>query len=307
MSMPSFQYHFFKPLMRMARWAQGNFPVNHANAYVIFRQIADRMVNLTMYPPKTVRVESASIAGVQGDWIFPANSPADTVMLFLHGGGIAFGWNNAMQRELAYLATFAGLSAFGVDYHLIPTHRYPVAHDECYAVYAALVQQGHQVVLIGESSGGVLALATLLRAKANGLAQPLLCVLISPVVDYGFKDEGVWKSDDPFAHPRFLVDTHKHYIAGYDTTLPDLGPIYADLSGIAPLYVLAGEHEILRGEVDRLVAAVKRFDVPTEVALQPHVWHSWHAMAPLLPEATQALADLGAVIRQRITEYQEKS
>lgn len=293
--------------MRMARWAQGIFPVNHANTYVFFRQIADRMVNLTMHPPKSVRVESASVAGVQGDWIFPSNSPADTVMLFLHGGGIAFGWNHAMQRELAYLATFAGLRAFGVDYHLIPTHRYPVAHDEIYAVYEALVQQGQQVVLIGESSGGVLALATLLRAKANGLAQPLLCVLISPVVDYGFKDEGVWQSDDPFAHPRFLVETHKHYMAGYEATLPDLGPIYADLSGIAPLYILAGEHEILRGEVDRLVAAATRYGVRTEVALHPHVWHSWHAMAPHLPEATQALADLGAVIRQRITKYQEKS
>lgn len=305
--MPSFQYHFFKPFMRMARWAQGNFPVKNANAYVFFRQMADRMVNLTMHPPKTVRVERTSVAGVQGDWIFPPNSPADTVMLFLHGGGIAFGWNNAMQRELAYLATFAGLRAFGVDYHVIPTHRYPVAHDECYAVYAALVQQGQQVVLIGESSGGVLALAILLRARANGLAQPLLCVLISPVVDYGFKDEGVWQSNDPFAHPRFLVDTHKHYVAGYDTMLPDLGPIYFDLSGIAPLYVLAGEHEILRGEVDRLVAAATRYGVRTEVAFQSHVWHSWHAMAPHLPEATQALADLGAVIQKRVAKYQEKS
>jgi len=55
--------------------------------------------------------------------------------------------------------------------------------------------------------------------------------------------------------------------------LPDLGPIYADLSGIAPLYVMAGEHEILRGEVERLA------------------------------EATRALEALGVAIRQRMSKH----
>jgi acetyl esterase/lipase len=187
-----------------------------------------------------------------------------------------------------------------VDYHLIPQYLYPVAHDECYAVYRALLQKGKQIVLIGESSGAVLALAILLRAKTARLSQPLLCALISPVVDYGFKDACVWQSNDPFAHPKFTVEMHKHYVAGNDTTLPDLGPIYADLSGIAPLYVMSGENEIMRSEVDRLAQAAQRYNVPMEILLYPHVWHSWHALAPQLPEATRALEALGTAIRQRV-------
>jgi monoterpene epsilon-lactone hydrolase len=183
--LPSLQFHLFKPLMRIARWSQGNFPVQDASAFVRFRQLADRMANFAMRPPRDVNVESESVGGVAGDWLIPANAPENPVMLFLHGGGIAFGWNNPLRRELAYLAKFAGLRAFGVDYHLIPEYLYPVAHDECYAVYRALLQQGKQIVMIGESSGALLALAILLRAKAVGLSQPLLCALISPVVDYG--------------------------------------------------------------------------------------------------------------------------
>lgn len=298
--MPSLQYHLLRPLMRIARWSQGNFPVQDANAFVRFRQIADHMANMVMRPPRDVKVKSDSLGGVTGDWFIPANAPENLVMLFLHGGGIAFGWNNPMRREVAYLARFAGLRAFGVDYHLIPEYCYPVAHDECYAVYQTLLQQGKQIVLIGESSGAVLALAILLRAKAAGLSQPLLCALISPVVDYGFEDARVWQSDDPFAHPRFTVEMHKHYVAGNDTRLPDLGPVYADLSGIAPLCVLAGEHEILCGEVERLADAAQRFHVPLEILLWPKAWHSWHALAPQLPEATRALEALGAAIRQRV-------
>ncbi len=301
--MPSLQFHLLRPLMRVARWSQANFPVQDVNAFVRFRQVADRMANVAMRPPREVTVENKSVGGVAGDWLIPANAPEDPVMVFLHGGGIVFGWNNPLRRELAYLAKFAGLRAFGVDYHLVPEYPYPAAHDECYAVYQALLQQGRQIVLIGESSGAVLALAILLRAKAAGLSQPLLCALISPVVDYGFTDVRVWQSDDTFAHPKFVVEMHKHYVAGNDTTLPDLGPIYADLSGIAPLYVLAGEHEILRGEVERLAEATQRYDVPTEIVLWPNAWHSWHALAPQLPEATQALETLGAAIRQRVSKH----
>jgi acetyl esterase/lipase len=165
------------------------------------------------------------------------------------------------------------------------------------------MQQGKQIVLIGESSGAVLALAILLRAKAARLSQPLLCALISPLVDFGFTDAHLWQFDDPFAHPNFIVEMHKHYVAGNDTALPDLGPIFADLSGIAPLYVLAGEHEILRGEVERLKKATHRHHVPMEVVLWPNVWHSWHALVPQLPEATRALETLGAAIRQRVSKY----
>jgi acetyl esterase/lipase len=289
--------------MRVARWAQGNFPVQDASAFVRFRQLADRVANAAMRPPRDVKVESKSVGGVAGDWIIPTDAAENPVMVFLHGGGIAFGWNNPLRRELAYLARFSGLRAFGVDYHLIPEYLYPAAHDECHAVYRALTQQGKQIVLIGESSGAVLALAILLRAKAAGIPQPLLCALISPVVDYGFKDSLPWQYDDPFAHPRFTVEMHKHYIAGNDTSLPDLGPIHADLSGIAPLYILAGENEILRGEVDRLVQAAQRYNVPADTVFWPNVWHSWHALAPQLPEATHALKTLGAAIRQRVSKH----
>ena len=296
----SLQYHLFKPLMSLARWSQGNFPVDDVKAIVRFRQMADRVANVMMRPPLDVKVVSEFVGGVAGDWLIPANAPENPVMVFFHGGGIAFGWNNPLRREVAYLARFAGLRAFGVDYHLIPEYIYPAAHDECYAVVQALVQQGKKVVLVGESSGGVLALAAMLRAKAAGISQPILCALISPVVDYGFKDARFWQAEDAFAHPKFTAEAHKHYVAGNDTFLPDLGPIYADLNGIAPLYVMAGEHEILRGEVERLAEAAQRYHVPMETVFWPNVWHSWHALAPQLPEATHALEMFGATIHQRL-------
>lgn len=288
--------------MRLARLSQGRFAVQDAGALVRFRQRADRAANLFMRPPRQVRIESGKPGAVAGDWIIPGDAPEDPVLLFYHGGGIVFGWNNPLRRELAYLARFAGLRAFGVDYHLIPEYTYPTAHDECYAVYRSLLEQGRRIILMGESSGGVLALATMLRAKKDRLPQPLLCALISPAVDYDFRNERIWQSKDAFAHPNFTRELHRHYVAGHDTSLPDLAPIYADLRGIAPLLVLAGEDEILRCETDRLAEAARRFHVPVETIFWPAVWHSWHGLVPQLPEAKQALQALARAICQQVED-----
>ena len=75
--------------------------------------------------------------------------------------------------------------------------------------------------------------------------------------------------------------------------------MYADLSGLAPLHVLVTEHDVLRGEAERLADAARRHDLAMELSLWPHVWLGWHLFVPQLPEATQALKMLGGVIRQQ--------
>ncbi len=298
--MPSLQYYFFRTMMVFMRRQQSSFPVHDVNALVRFRKRSDRMADMTMRPPHGITVDKTSIGGVRGDWLIPENAPEKPVILFFHGGGIVFTWGSPHRRMLGYLAKFADLRAFGVDYRLVPDHCYPAAHDDCFAVYQALVQQGKSVVLVGESSGGVLALATLLRAKAAGLPQPLICVLISPAVDYGFKNDLIWQARDPFVDARFVVEMHKHYFAGHDVTSPDLSPINADLSGLAPLYILGAEQDILRSEIERLAEAARRANLKTDVMLWPRVWHGWHLLAPDLPEGTAALKFLGNTIRQYV-------
>jgi acetyl esterase/lipase len=274
--------------------------VRDGDVLVRFRQRSERLANKLMPLPREIVLENSMIGGVTGDWLTPPGAPDDPVIVFLHGGGIIFGWSNPNRRILSYLAKFSGLRAFGVDYRLAPEHVYPAAHEDCFTVYKTLVRQGRRVVLVGESSGGVLALATLLRAKAEGLSQPLLCILISPLVDYEFQYVCNWVSD-VFAYPGYLVGLHQHYIAENDTRIPDLSPINADLRGLAPLYVLAGERDILRSEAERLVNAAKQNDLKMELTIWPNVWHSWHLFAPQLPEATQAYKMLGGVIRQHIS------
>lgn len=305
--MPSVQFHLFRLVMPVLRRMQARFPTQGLHAYVRFRRRADRIADLVMRPPRGVTVMPETVGGVDGDWLIPAGAPQDPApdppaIVFLHGGGTFYGWGSPHRRMVGHLARLAGLRAFGVDYRLMPDFAYPAAHDDCYAVYRAFAQAGKPIVLIGESSGGVLALAAMLRAREAGLPQPALCVLISPVVDYGFRDGRIWQSDDPFLHPGFTVEMHRLYAAGNDLASPDLAPVYADLSGLAPLSIWVAEHDLLRGEADRLAGAARRHAVETQLTIWPRVWHAWHVFAPQLPEATQALEALGQAIRQRVDQ-----
>jgi acetyl esterase/lipase len=300
MTRPSLRLLLLRPAMIAMRWAQARFPVEDAQAFVSFRGRAERLAGLVLHPPRGVAMEKAILGDVAGEWLIPEHAPDDPVLLFLHGGGILFGWGGANRHILGYLAQFSGLRGFGVDYRLAPEYGYPAAHNDCYAVYEKLVRQGKRVVLIGESSGGVLALAILLRARARGLPQPPLCALLSPTVDYGFRDGRVWQYEDAFAHPKFVVEMHRHYIGSHDTMQPDLAPVYADLTGLASLVVLAGGRELLRGEVERLIEAAQRYEVGVQYELWPEVWHAWHLFVPFLPEATNALKWMGRVIQERL-------
>src|SRR5258707_11059228 len=120
LTMPSLEFYLFKPILWLTRWQQARFPVHDLDAFVRFRERSDRMADRTMHPPRGVTVEKTAIARVAGDWLIPPDAPEDPVIVYLHGGGIIFTWSSAQRRMLGYLAQFAGLRAFGVDYRLMP-------------------------------------------------------------------------------------------------------------------------------------------------------------------------------------------
>jgi len=244
--------------------------------------------------PRGVRVEAGRVSGVPGWWLIPDGAPETVVVLHVHGGAFVTPLAGPLLMVAAELASAAGLRVFAVDYWLLPDHVYPAAHDDVFNAYRELSQR--RLIVVGDSTGSVLALATLLRARDAGLPQPLLCVLLSPVVDYGVTEQA-FAANDAFVHPLFVVTGHTAYVNGTDTSVADLSPLGQDLRGLAPIHVVLGEHELVRPEVDRLREAAQAQGVGVDVRPWPGMWHGWYVMADRLPEGRQALQAAGAVIR----------
>ena len=127
--------------------------------------------------------EPAAGAAIPGGGGPPLNGPC---LLYLHGGGWITGWDDNHRQLGAHLAGASGLPALAVDYRLAPEYPFPAALEDCLAAYHWLVNCGlhsHQIVLVGDSAGGNLALALLLALRDAGEPLPAAAVCLSPAVD----------------------------------------------------------------------------------------------------------------------------
>ena len=79
-----------------------------------------------------------------------------------------------------------GCRVLALDYRLAPEHPHPAPVTDAVAGYRWLLDQGvapEHIVIAGDSAGGGLTMATLLRSRDEGLPMPAAAVPISPMVD----------------------------------------------------------------------------------------------------------------------------
>jgi epsilon-lactone hydrolase len=109
----------------------------------------------------------------------------ERVLLHLHWGGRVLFPGEAGTWEAVFMAGFAGFKVISVDYRMPPDFPFPAALDDAVTVYRELLKTttAGNVGMFGNSAGGSLILATLLRAKMENLPMPGAIAPGSPTVD----------------------------------------------------------------------------------------------------------------------------
>ena len=269
-----------------------------------FRRSVDQQSSRAKMP-KDVTVTPVAVAGMYAEWITPTGAPQQKVIFYIHGGGFMSGSCLTHRMHVAKFAAGSGVKALLFDYRLAPEHPYPAAVDDCIAAYRWLLAQGYEpakIVIAGESAGGTLTLATLVALRDLGIPLPSGGVSISPVTDLTCSAPsflGNFKYDiAPFNSWKVWT---QYYIAGNNPALPWLSPLNADLSGLPPILLCIGTHEIHYD--DTINFAKKAEQQGNEVTLLEFegMCHAFPILAPLFPEATQAMADICTFIKQRLS------
>lgn len=230
--------------------------------------------------------------GVACEWLIPAGVSREHVLLYLHGGGFVFGWTNMHRQMLIALAAMTGVSALAVDYRLAPEFPFPAALDDCVAAYRWLLQQGfapEHILVGGDSAGGNLTLTTLLKLRAEGTPLPAAGVCLSPPTDFATPKPQI---DDALLHPRAIAFFNAAYFGDHDPRDPLLSPLYADLRGLPPLLIQAGDEEMLRDDAVRLADAAQQAGVDVRLNVYPRMWHVWQIQYASLPQGRAALAEI---------------
>ncbi len=263
---------------------------------------------LPAFVPRSLRrrvtaVEAVS-GGVLGEWIRPRTGDGTgPVLLYLHGGGYVTG-TPAMERAfIASIALAAGAGhVFSADYRLAPRYRFPAAVDDAVAAYRGMLEGGvdpARLVVVGDSAGGGLGMALLVRLRDGGEPLPAGAVLFSPWVDLANMAATFVSNASTDYLPPMTGRAAVEYLGGADPTEPTASPIHADLTGLPPLLVLAGGREMILADSTRLVDRARAHGVDVELRIESDMFHVWPVVVPRHPASLRAVAVAGDWIRAR--------
>jgi acetyl esterase/lipase len=255
--------------------------------------------------PADVTVTAATLGGVPTAEITVDGIEPRNVVLYFHGGVYVMG-DAFLAAELAsQVGRRTHAKAISVDYRLAPEHPYPAAVDDALAAYEALLNNGiapSDIVLAGESAGGGLVIATLVNAREHGLPLPAAALVMSPYADLTLAGTTMDTKSrlDPLLSREALQARIPDYTSGQDAALALISPIFADLSGLPPLIIQAGTHEVLLDDAIRLAQQAISADVEVTLDITPRVPHVFQAYHPILDEATAALDRAGRLLSARL-------
>jgi monoterpene epsilon-lactone hydrolase len=255
--------------------------------------------------PADVTTSSGRIGGIPVVNVEVAGADHASVIFYLHGGAYAIGTAASSVGLASDLARRAGARLVSVDYRLAPEDPHPAAIDDAVAAYRGLLDSGvaaSAIAIAGESAGAGLAAATLVALKHAGLPQPSAAVLMSPWADLTLSSESisVKAAVDPALTPEGLRRRAVDYVAAGDRTAELVSPIFADLTGLPPLLIQAGSHEILLDDATRLAARAATADVAVRLEVTPGVPHVFQGFAAMLDEANAALTVAGEFLRAHL-------
>ncbi|HGL4256509.1 alpha/beta hydrolase [Burkholderia dolosa] len=279
---------------------------------------ARRFTDLRMYVPRRApsgyrlrECHGAGDAPLRGEWLertdADAARAAGRMLLYFHGGGYYF-CSTKTHRPLVFgLTKRAGVRSFSLDYRLAPENRFPAALDDALAAYRRLLALGtppESIVFGGDSAGGGLALATLVALRDRGEPLPAGAILFSPWTDLAGTGGTMRSNDgrDPMFAAAALPKAAKLYLGDEAPTNPYASPLYADLTGLPPLYIQVGSTEVLLDDSRRVAHHAKAAGVPVELEIWPDMPHVWQLYAPMVPEARDALDGAAAFLRRVAVE-----
>ncbi len=273
-------------------------------------------------PAPGTHLDRVHLRSCDAEWISAGTGVRDdAAVLYLHGGALVTCSLATHRRLVTDVSRACGAPALNVDFRMMP--RVTIEHmvADCLDGYRWLLDRGlpgDRIVVAGDSAGGYLAFLTAIAARDEGLPMPAALTCMSPLLDLDVdrKADGrrgrsrrrpsvcrPWPAGDDVFTVR-TCDGLARYTAAVDAAHEVVGqrvdPIDADLRGLPPTLIQIGSSEILRIDAEEMVDRLAAAGVPSRLQIWRGQVHVFQAAAGLVPEAREAIADLGSFARDHL-------
>lgn len=254
--------------------------------------------------PKGWTYECYSTKNVPVERLSSKKTKSKKVVLQLHGGAYIYGLSNWYRSFAVKQADIAHASqVYLVDYRLAPEHKYPAALEDAIAVYEQLLLDGinpKDIIIMGDSAGGNLALALSLYLRDNNMKQPQCLILMSPwtTMKENLPSRAANYEKDLILGSMGADAQHlKLDYANGEEGNPYVSPLYANLKGLAPMLIQTGSYDLLLDDSRLLAEAAKKYGVIHKLSIYPEVPHVFQVMLPMMLESKNAYSEIEAFVK----------
>ena len=241
--------------------------------------------------PHKMSVERVDVGGVRAEWVESGTTQPDRVLLYFHGGGYFFGSPRSHRALTCRLSRVGKMRVLAIDYRQNPKHIFPAPIEDGVTAFQWLLDQGYQpenIVFGGDSAGGNLTLASMMKLKQLGLPMPGGALCISPWADLSSTGESMRYNEthDPMIPPGLLVRVTRHYVGDNDPFDPLISPAFGDFSGFPPMLLHVGSTEVLLDSAKTVANKAEEAGVTIHYREWEKMFHVFHFLAGVVPEAT---------------------
>jgi acetyl esterase/lipase len=296
--MPSVRSHIVALIVR--NWHRNAF----TSAEGLHRWIRWARLRQDHRPPQALRrrldIRSREIAGFPAYEVRPKRIETDLRLLYLHGGAYVFEITSHHWKRIAEMAERTGAAVTVPIYPIAPEHDFNAMFGMVMEVYRDLLSEASpsDIVFIGDSAGGNMAVVLTMLAAHDGLPSPGRHVLISPGLDMSLSNPQVFEAakDDPWLAIPGGLEAIRLYAPGLDRSDWRISPLYGDLSVLPKTLLLTGTRDILHPDCLVFAERARAAGVDVELVVEPGMIHVW----PLIdiPEARPARDRIVAFLRE---------
>ena len=229
------------------------------------------------------------------------------LMVFFHAGGYVFGSIATHESFCRLIAEGAGCLVLSVDYRRAPEHKFPAAHEDCFAAAAwAAARAGEigadpaRIAVGGDSSGGTLAIGVCQLARRRGGPAIAQLFLWYPGTAGGPETESMRTlSEGYFLNSGLMKWSMGHYLnAPSDLADPLVAPMKLDdFSILPPTWLMTAGFDPRRDDNAAFVEAISAAGVPATCRVIEGTIHGFMFMLGGIDLALAAAKESAAHIR----------
>lgn len=235
--------------------------------------------------PEDYSLEVIEVEEVTMEWIQKIDAKPVKAILQLHGGAYTRSLKDngiTYRRSAVQYARLSGAGVLTVDYRVAPEHPYPAALEDAVMAYNWLLEHGYMpddIIIVGDSAGGGLALATVLYIRDNGIPMPAAIITMSAWTDLNYRR---WTPS---------------YVGKEKADNPYISPLYGDFHNFPPMLMQVGGDEKLLNDTVKVAQKAKEAGIVVKQTTYPGMFHVFQMLFPKLDDANSAWEEVEAFIK----------